>query len=579
MNDIYSYLRELVARQFAEQYNLDYRTIYNSSFVIERPKREDNGDISTNICMVNSKMLKIKPLNAAKELAEKLRASDDFEKIEVASPGFINFWTRKTLWHKFLSLRLKTNELVPANIGSGKNVNVEYVSANPTGPLHIGHCRGAVYGDVLANLLEKTGHKVTREYYVNDAGIQISQLVSSVIIRINELLINKISEDYPENFYPGEYLIDVARHILNKHGNTILDNKDHLDIIRQETIEFLLNRIKSDLTSLSINQDLFVSEQSLIAEGKIDDAINRLKDMDMIYRGTLEKPKGKEIEDWEPREQLLFRSTKFGDEIDRPLQKSSGEWTYFANDIAYHFDKIQRGSNHLIDILGADHGGYVKRMNASVKALTNNKAEFTAKLCQMVKLVENGKHVKMSKRSGEFITLKEMVDRVGSDSIRFMMMYRKNEAPLEFDVQKVTEQSKDNPVFYVQYAHARISSVINKLKKTNMNIDLTNFDNCNFSLLDKEGEIELIKILLDWKSVIETAVNLYEPHRISYYLYDLSSSFHSLWNQGKIDKNNKFIDEERPEISNVRIALLIATQETLKSGLNLIGVSAPDEMQ
>ena len=301
--------------------------------------------------------------------------------------------------------------------------------------------------------------------------------------------------------------------------------------------------------------------------------------MDMIYRGTLEKPKGKEIEDWEPREQLLFRSTKFGDEIDRPLQKSTGEWTYFANDIAYHFDKIQRGSNHLIDILGADHGGYVKRMNASVKALTNNKAEFTAKLCQMVKLVENGKLVKMSKRSGEFITLKEMVDKVGSDSIRFMMMYRKNEAPLEFDVQKVTEQSKDNPVFYVQYAHARISSVINKLKKTNMNIDLTNFDNCNFSLLDKEGEIELIKILLDWKGVIETAVKLYEPHRISYYLYDLSSSFHSLWNQGKIDKNNKFIDEERPEISNVRIALLIATQETLKSGLSLIGVSAPDEMQ
>ena len=305
----------------------------------------------------------------------------------------------------------------------------------------------------------------------------------------------------------------------------------------------------------------------------------QLKDMNMIYRGTLEKPKGKEIEDWEPREQLLFRSTKFGDEIDRPLQKSSGEWTYFANDIAYHFDKIQRGSNHLIDILGADHGGYVKRMNASVRALTNNKAEFTAKLCQMVKLVENGKQVKMSKRSGEFITLKEMVDKVGSDSIRFMMMYRKNEAPLEFDVQKVTEQSKDNPVFYVQYAHSRISSVINKLKETNMNIDLTNFDNCNFSLLDKEGEIELIKILLDWKSVIETAVNLYEPHRISYYLYHLSSSFHSLWNQGKIDKSNKFIDEERPEISNVRIALLIATKETLKSGLSLIGVSAPDEMQ
>ena len=579
MNDIYLHLREIVAQEFAKNYKLNYTNILNSSFVIERPKSVGNGDLSTNICMVNSREIGIKPIDAANEIAKLLNNFEEFEKVEVATPGFINFWTNKSLWHKFLLHRLKSNNLIPNEIGRGKKINVEYVSANPTGPLHIGHCRGAVYGDVLSNLLEETGHKVTREYYVNDAGIQIDQLINSVIIRIKEIIDKQALVEYPDNFYPGEYLIDVANNILNKYGNSILEMENSSSLIRSDTIEILLDQIKSDLSSLSINQDIFVSEQSLINNGKINDTINILKNMDMIYKGVLEKPKGKEIEDWEPREQLLFRSSKFGDEVDRPLQKSSGEWTYFANDIAYHFDKIQRGSDHLIDILGADHGGYVKRMNASVKALTNNKAEFTAKLCQMVKLVENGKQVKMSKRSGEFITLKEMVDKVGSDSIRFMMMYRKNEAPLEFDFQKVTEQSKDNPVFYVQYAHARISSVINKLKETKINIDLSNFDDCNLSCLENDSEIDLIKTLLDWKSIIETAVKLYEPHRISYYLYDLSSIFHTLWNQGKIDKRNKFIDEERPEVSKARIALLIATQKTLKSGLNLIGVTAPDEMQ
>ena len=579
MNDIYLHLREIVAQEFAKNYKLKYSNILNSSFVIERPKSVGNGDLSTNICMVNSREIGIKPIDAANEIAKLLNNFEEFEKVEVATPGFINFWTNKSLWHKFLLHRLKSNNLIPNEIGRGKKINVEYVSANPTGPLHIGHCRGAVYGDVLSNLLEETGHKVTREYYVNDAGIQIDQLINSVIIRIKEIIDKQALVEYPDNFYPGEYLIDVANNILNKYGNSILEMENSSSLIRSDTIEILLDQIKSDLSSLSINQDIFVSEQSLINNGKINDTINILKNMDMIYKGVLEKPKGKEIEDWEPREQLLFRSSKFGDEVDRPLQKSSGEWTYFANDIAYHFDKIQRGSDHLIDILGADHGGYVKRMNASVKALTNNKAEFTAKLCQMVKLVENGKQVKMSKRSGEFITLKEMVDKVGSDSIRFMMMYRKNEAPLEFDFQKVTEQSKDNPVFYVQYAHARISSVINKLKETKINIDLSNFDDCNLSCLENDSEIDLIKTLLDWKSIIETAVKLYEPHRISYYLYDLSSIFHTLWNQGKIDKRNKFIDEERPEVSKARIALLIATQKTLKSGLNLIGVTAPDEMQ
>ena len=341
----------------------------------------------------------------------------------------------------------------------------------------------------------------------------------------------------------------------------------------------MLEMIKNDLKNLNINQDIFVSELELVKKGKIDEAINELKEQDLIYHGTLEQPKGKVIEDWEPREQMLFKSSLYGDEVDRPLQKSNGEWTYFANDIAYHFDKYKRGSDHLIDILGADHGGYVKRMNASVKALTSNRAEFTAKLCQMVKLTKNGKQLKMSKRAGDFITLEDMISEVGSDSIRFMMMYRKNEAPLEFDFDKVTEQSKDNPVFYVQYAHARISSVLRKLDNDNEYFDLNDFSECKLELLTSNQEIDLIRKILDWESVIETSVTLFEPHRIAYYLYELSAVFHSLWNQGKIDSSLRFIEIENDELSYARIGLILSAQRTIKSGLDILGVSAPNEMK
>jgi len=579
MENIYQHVQSIVVNACAEEFRLDKQEIDQLHFVVEKPKDATNGDLSTNICLLLSKVLNDNPISIADKLSQKLSGNKEFDKVTVAKPGFINFLINSSLLHDFLKETLSSKEILP-KLSENETINVEYVSANPTGPLHVGHCRGAVFGDVLASLLEKTGYKVTREYYVNDAGVQINHLANSVAIRYRELCGEKI-EEYPEEFYPGEYLIEIAQDFKDQHGTDFLSkNKDnYLEQIKSYSVDALLSVIKSDLAKLSINQDLFVSEKDLVQQDKITTTIEILKKQDLIYEGILEPPKGKQIDDWEPREQMLFKSSKFGDEVDRPLQKSNGEWTYFANDMAYHFDKYQRGSKHLIDILGADHGGYVKRMNAAIEALTEGDAKYSVKLCQMVKLISNGKPLKMSKRSGDFVTLSEMVDQVGSDSIRFMMLYRKNEAPLEFDFQKVTEQSKDNPVFYVQYAHARISSVLRKLDEYKIKFNLSDFKECKFNLLNSDHELDLIKKILDWNSVIITSVNLYEPHRIAYYLYELASSFHSLWNQGKIDTKLKFINEEDLDVTYARLSLIIATQKTIKSGLDLLGVSAPNEMQ
>ncbi len=579
MSDIFHFYKSIISKEFASNFKLPEQAVNESSFVVESPKNEDNGDLSTNICMVLSKDLSEPPIKIAEILKTSLEKYSEFEQLEIAKPGFLNFRVNKSVWYKFLSEKLNSIELYDKNIGNGQTINVEYVSANPTGPLHIGHCRGAVFGDVLSNLLTSTGYDVTKEYYVNDAGVQINYLADSVITRIKEILNQRNENNYPDNFYPGEYLIDVAKKIIDKNGDTILEQDNSFELIKDESVALLLDMIKADLKLLSIEQDHFISEKKLIVEGKIDEAITKLKDLDLIYEGILDKPKGKQIEDWEPREQMLFKSSNYGDETDRPLQKSNGEWTYFANDIAYHFDKYQRGSQKLIDIWGADHGGYIKRMNASIVALTNDKAEFSVKLCQMVKLISDGKQLKMSKRSGDFITIRELVDEVGSDSIRFMMLYRKNEAPLEFNFQKVTEQSKDNPVFYVQYAHARICSVIRNLEDYKFDLDLNDFDNCNYEQLKEDGELFLLKKIMNYSSIIETSATLEEPHRISYYLYDLASALHSLWNQGKIDKEKRFIDENNIERTYARIALLMLTKRTLKSGLDILGVSAPEEMQ
>ena len=579
MNNINTYYKSIFAESFSKIFDIPKDDLLDTQFTLENPKDLSHGDFSTNICMVFAQLHKINPLEAAEKITNDLLDHESFESIHFAKPGFINFMVKKVIWYEFLLKKLDTNILFNQNIGIGEIVNIEYVSANPTGPLHIGHCRGAVFGDVLANLLESTGFNVVKEYYINDAGSQIDLLAKSVILRIEELQSNKKIDSFPAELYPGEYLIDIAQSIIKSHGEDIRQREDYFELVKSQTVHLLLEGIKSDLSLLSIEQNKFVSEKDLVNQGKIDQAINRLEEMKLIYQGELEKPKGKMIDDWEPREQMLFRSSTYGDEVDRPLQKSNGEWTYFANDIAYHFDKYQRGASHLIDIWGADHGGYIKRMHASIKALTDNKAKFTVKLCQMVKLISDGQQIKMSKRSGDFITLREMVERVGSDSIRFMMMYRKNEAPLEFDFQKVTEQSKDNPVFYVQYAHARISSVLRNLKEQNIDIDLTNFSNCDMSHLKDPSEILLIKKIMNYHSIVESAVSLLEPHRIAYYLYELASEFHSLWNLGKVDKSKKFIDASNLPQTHARIALLVATQRNIKSGLGIIGVSTPDEMK
>jgi len=588
MDSIYSHYRLIVAESCLKSSELSFENsnkskisdILSLPFIVEKPNNENFGDLSTNIALISSKFFSKKPIEIAEYLKRELIKLDDFEEINIVKPGFINFKLKHKVLISFLRKVINKKKLISESIGKGKSINVEYVSANPTGPLHVGHCRGAVYGDVLSTLLVATGHQVTKEYYVNDAGSQIDLLAKSAIIRYKELF-NGPNKDYPEDFYPGEYLISVAKELKKQFGEKLIsdDSNQYFDQVKEKTVSMMLEMIKNDLKNLNINQDIFVSELELVKKGKIDEAINELKEQDLIYHGTLEQPKGKVIEDWEPREQMLFKSSLYGDEVDRPLQKSNGEWTYFANDIAYHFDKYKRGSDHLIDILGADHGGYVKRMNASVKALTSNRAEFTAKLCQMVKLTKNGKQLKMSKRAGDFITLEDMISEVGSDSIRFMMMYRKNEAPLEFDFDKVTEQSKDNPVFYVQYAHARISSVLRKLDNDNEYFDLNDFSECKLELLTSNQEIDLIRKILDWESVIETSVTLFEPHRIAYYLYELSAVFHSLWNQGKIDSSLRFIEIENDELSYARIGLILSAQRTIKSGLDILGVSAPNEMK
>ena len=580
MSQIYSHIKEIISNSASISLNLDRKTLDEIDFSIEKPNEEKNGEISSNISLIIQKLVRENPIDIANKIVLELKKCSEFIKVDVAKPGFINLWLDSSMWQNYLKNSLELDDLIDCNIGNGRTVNVEYVSANPTGPLHIGHCRGAVFGDVLSNLLQKTGHQVTKEYYINDAGSQIKNLTNSVFIRYQELIGKKFSE-YPDDFYPGDYLVPVAQHFASTYNSKLLEMnvEERFLLIKPFTINFMMNLIKEDLAAISIHQDIFISEQDLVNNGKIDEAIKSLKKSNLIYEGVLEPPKGKKPDDWEPRPQMLFKSTKYGDEVDRPLQKSNKEWTYFANDIAYHFDKYQRGSNHLVDILGADHGGYVKRMTAAVAALSDNRASFTAKLCQMVKLMRNGKQIKMSKRSGEFITLREVIEEVGSDSIRFMMLYRKNEAPLEFDFTKVTEQSKDNPVFYVQYAHARISSVISKLSENNFSHMPSNFENIDFTLIDNKYELDLVKKIADWNKTIESATNLHEPHRIAYYLYELSSVFHSLWSQGKIDPNLKFIVPNNETLTFARIGLLTLTQRAIKSGLDLLGVSAPHEMK
>jgi arginyl-tRNA synthetase len=548
------------------------------------PKDASHGDLATNAAMVLAKQAGLAPRALAERIAPLLASDPHIDKVEIAGPGFINLTLASAFWPRVLRMVLEQGSAYGESaIGKGKAVNVEYVSANPTGPMHVGHCRGAVFGDALANLLAFTGFAVTREYYVNDAGAQVDALARSAYLRYREALGEDIGE-IPEGLYPGDYLKPVGEKLAAQHGRELLamPESEWLPIARAAALQAMLALIEDDLDALGIHHDVFFSERSL-TEGprdEIAETIADLKTRGLIYRGRLPPPRGKVDEDWEDREQLLFRATDFGDDSDRPLVKSDGTYAYFAGDIAYHRDKFKRGFKTMIDVFGADHSGHVKRMKAAIAALTDGEAELDIKICQLVRLFRAGEPVKMSKRAGTFVTLRELVDEVGAGPVRFMMLYRKNDAPLDFDFVKVTEQSRDNPVFYVQYAHARASSVLRNVRETFPDLDLAEgaLASSDLDLLTDEGEVALIRRIAQFPRVVEAASTAHEPHRIGFYLYDLAGDFHTLWNRGKDLPQLRFIYESDRELTRARVALVASVKRVLASGLGILGVRAMHEL-
>ena len=556
-------------------------------FVVEPTKDAAHGDLATNAAMVYAKEAKAhfpNPRQLATEIAYALAQDGDVENAEVAGPGFINIRLKPSVYADVLRACLRDAAYGRGPVLPGK-VNVEYVSANPTGPMHVGHGRGAVFGDALANLLAFAGYDVTREYYINDAGAQVDVLARSAFMRYREALGETIGE-IPEGLYPGDYLKPVGAELAKRHGKALLDQPESewLEHVRALAIDMMMGMIRTDLAALNISHEVFFSERSLTRGDKGDQVAAAIKDLrarGIVYDGRLPPPKGAPVEDWEDREQVLFRSTEFGDDIDRPLVKSDGGYTYFASDIAYHKSKFDRGFTTMIDVWGADHGGYVKRMAAAVKAVSAGQAMLDVKLCQMVKLMRNGEPVKMSKRSGDFITLREVVDEVGVDATRFMMIFRKNDAPLEFDLAKVIEQSKDNPVFYVQYAHARAHSIMRQARGAFADLDLSaaSLADAALDLLSDEGEKVIAKMIAQYPRQIEAAAAAHEPHRVAFYLHDMASAFHSHWNRGKDHPELRFVNEENRESTRARVALVASLTRVLASGLGLLGVSAPEEMR
>ncbi len=547
-----------------------------SRVTAEPPRDASHGDVTTNAAMVMAKAVGMAPRDLAKMLVIRLLNQPDVLSADIAGPGFINLRLKETFWAKILeAILLQGDSYGRSDLGKGTKTNVEYVSANPTGPLHVGHCRGAVFGDALAALLAATGYEVTKEYYINDAGAQVDTVARSAYLRYQEALGTDIGE-IPAGLYPGEYLIPVGQALAAEHGKKLLAMKEEewLPMVRSTAIAMMMDLIRSDLASLKIHQELFFSEKSLHDSNEVRDTVAELRRRGHVYEGRLPPPKGELPEDWEDREQTLFRATDFGDDIDRPLLKSDGSYTYFASDVAYSRNKIMRGYKELIYILGADHGGYVKRLEAVAAAIAGpGKVNVIVRLCQLVKLFRNGEPVRMSKRSGEFVTLREVVDEVGPDVVRFMMLYRKNEAPLDFDFAKVTEQSKDNPVFYVQYAHARVCSVLRngaELGHHGINHD--------FSLLIDEAERHVVKRLAEYPKMLEGAALAHEPHRISFYLYELASDFHSLWNKGKESPQLRFIVKNDSITTDTRLAFLRTIRYVLANGLRILGVNPVEEM-
>jgi arginyl-tRNA synthetase len=554
-----------------------------SRIVVEPPKDTSHGDMATNVALVLSKEVGISPRELADLLVPLIMKIVGVSHAAIAGPGFINLMLDDTLYHDVLKNILASGpEFGQSQVGQGEAVNVEYVSANPTGPLHVGHGRGAVFGDALASLLGSANYRVVREYYINDAGAQVDVLARSAFLRYCEALGQDIGE-IPDGLYPGDYLKPVGSALAASYGDRLtgLPESEWLDIVRSKAIEMMLDLIKEDLAVLGIRHDLFFSERSLalgekdVIRATIDDMINR----DLVYQGRLLPPKGAPVEDWEDREQTLFRATDFGDDVDRPLLKSDGSYTYFAADIAYHRSKFDRGFSNMIDVWGADHSGYIKRMTAAVKAVTGGKAALDVKICQLVRLLRDGQPVKMSKRSGDFVTLREVVDEVGADAVRFMMLFRKNDASLDFDLSKVVEQSKENPVFYVQYAHARCCSIRRQAENFFHGDDLGDLHTSDFNQLGDVSEKTVIRRLSQYPRLIEAAALAHEPHRIAFYLYDLAADFHALWNRGKDDPVMRFIIEDNKVVSLARLGLVESVKFVIASGLGVLGVSAPQEMR
>jgi arginyl-tRNA synthetase len=560
-----------------------------SRVVVEPPKDPTHGDMATNAAMVLAKEARTKPRDLAERIAARLRTDDLIASVEVAGPGFINLTLKVSVWAETLRAVLAEGiSYGQSAIGAAEKVNVEYVSANPTGPMHVGHCRGAVFGDALASLLQFAGYDVTREYYINDAGAQVDVLARSAFLRYREALGESIGE-IPEGLYPGDYLKPVGQALSLEYGDKLLAMPEGtwLPLVRARAIAMMMEAIKGDLAALNIKHDVFFSERSLIETGnnRVAQTIEFLRSKGDIYEGSLPPPKGGPVEDYEDREQTLFRATAFGDDVDRPLIKSDGSFTYFASDIAYHRDKFDRGFRNLVDVWGADHGGYVKRVEAAIKAVTSGKATLDVKIVQLVKLLRNGEPVKMSKRSGDFVTLREVVEEVGKDAVRFMMLYRKNDAVLDFDLAKVIEQSRENPVFYVQYGHARGHSVFRNAREVIPDLPEETVARSVFladAALDRltdPAELDLLRRLALYPRTIEAAATAHEPHRIAFYLYDLASEFHGLWTRGRDLPYLRFIINNDAVMTKARLALVQGVVSVLASGLAVLGVDAPDEMR
>ncbi|WFU37677.1 arginine--tRNA ligase [Bradyrhizobium sp. CB82] len=559
-----------------------------SRVVVEPPRDASHGDMATNAAMVLAKEAKSKPRDLAEQIAERLRADALIAKVDVAGPGFINLALKPSAWAEALRTLLREGASYGRLSGRGK-VNVEYVSANPTGPMHVGHCRGAVFGDALASLLDFAGHDVTREYYINDAGAQVDVLARSAFLRYREALGEDIGP-IPDGLYPGDYLKPVGEALAKEHGDKLrtMSEAEWLPTVRAKSIAMMMDEIKDDLAALNIRHDVFFSERSLIESGnnKVAETIDFLRAKGDIYEGRLPPPKGAPVEDWEDREQLLFRATAYGDDVDRPLIKSDNSYTYFASDIAYHKNKFDRGFADMIDVWGADHGGYIKRMQAAVKAVTATKAALDVKIVQLVKLLRNGEPVKMSKRAGDFVTLREVVDEVGRDAVRFMMLYRKNDAVLDFDLGKVIEQSRDNPVFYVQYGHARGHSIFRNARAEvfpelpeRADARIAWLLDSALERLSDPVELDLLRRLAIYPRTVEAAASAHEPHRIAFYLYDLASEFHALWTKGRDLPYLRFIINNDAQLTKARLAMVQGVVSVLASGLAILGVHAPDEMR